>query len=234
MTNATETKRTAAQNDLIELVFILDRSGSMCGQAADTIGGFNSMLEKQKAAPGRAYVSTVLFDDRSEVLHDRLPLDQVPPMTDREYYARGSTALLDAVGGAIRHIGNIHKYARPEDVPARTLFFITTDGMENASRRYSCDDVRRMIRRQKERYGWEFVFLGANIDAVETAARFGIGADRAATYCGDSAGTRLNYDVFSDLACRIRAGAPIDPDWKAPIEADARTRGPAPGPARRR
>ena len=155
-------------------------------------------------------------------------------MTDREYYARGSTALLDAVGGAIRHIGNIHKYARPEDVPARTLFFITTDGMENASRRYSCDDVRRMIRRQKERYGWEFVFLGANIDAVETAARFGIGADRAATYCGDSAGTRLNYDVFSDLACRIRAGAPIDPDWKAPIEADARTRGQAPGPARRR
>ena len=192
------------------------------------------MLEKQKAAPGRAYVSTVLFDDRSEVLHDRLPLDQVPPMTDREYYARGSTALLDAVGGAIRHIGNIHKYARPEDVPARTLFFITTDGMENASRRYSCDDVRRMIRRQKERYGWEFVFLGANIDAVETAARFGISADRAATYCGDSAGTRLNYDVFSDLACRIRAGAPIDPDWKAPIEADARTRGQPPGPARRR
>lgn len=219
---------------LTEVVFILDRSGSMAGLEKDTIGGFNAMLEKQRRGEGQALISTVLFSNESAVIHDRVDAREVPPLTDREYFVCGCTALLDAVGGAIRHIGNIHKYARPEDVPARTLFFITTDGMENASRRYSCDDVRRMIRRQKERYGWEFVFLGANIDAVETAARFGIGSDRAATYCGDSAGTRLNYDVFSDLACRIRAGAPIDPDWKAPIEADARTRGQAPGPARRR
>lgn len=221
MTNATETKRTAAQNDLTELVFILDRSGSMCGQAADTIGGFNSMLEKQKAAPGRAYVSTVLFDDRSEVLHDRLPLDQVPPMTDREYYARGSTALLDAVGGAIRHIGNIHKYARPEDVPARTLFFITTDGMENASRRYSAAQVRQMIERQKERYGWEFLFLGANMDAVETAGHFGIAPDRAATYRQDSEGTKLNYEVLSDAISAVRCDAPLmGAAWKERIDAD--------------
>ena len=222
------------KKNLTELVFILDKSGSMAGLERDTIGGFNAMLEKQKAVSGECRITTVLFDHRYELLHDRIDIRAVRPITAKEYHVGGSTALLDAVGGAIRHIGNIHKYARPEDVPARTLFFITTDGMENASRRYSCDDVRRMIRRQKERYGWEFVFLGANIDAVETAARFGIGADRAATYCGDSAGTRLNYDVFSDLACRIRAGAPIDPDWKAPIEADARTRGQAPGPARRR
>lgn len=224
MTNATETKRTAAQNDLTELVFILDRSGSMCGQAADTIGGFNSMLEKQKAAPGRAYVSTVLFDDRSEVLHDRLPLDQVPPMTDREYYARGSTALLDVVGGAIRHIGNIHKYARPEDVPARTLFFITTDGMENASRRYGSDKVKEMIRRQQEKHGWEFLFLGANIDAVETAGHFGIAADRAANFHNDAQGTALNYQALSDAISSVRSSQPLSGAWKQRIDQDYRSR----------
>lgn len=209
---------------LTELVFLLDRSGSMAGLVSDTIGGFNSMMEKQKRTPGRALVSTVLFDDVSQVLHDRLPLDKIPPMTVREYFPRGSTALLDAIGGAIRHIGVIHKYARPEDRPARTLFVITTDGMENASRRYRVEDVKRMIERQKERYGWEFLFLGANMDAVETAAHFGIGADRAVTYRSDGIGTRLNYEVMGDAVGSFRAGAPMSADWKAPIEEDAARR----------
>ena len=155
------------KNGITELVFILDRSGSMAGLEGDTIGGFNAMLEQQKEQPGKCWVSTVLFDHESFVLHDRVPLEQVEPMTRGDYRVRGSTALLDAVGGAIRHIGNIHKYARPEDVPENTLFIITTDGMENASRHYESDTVRQMIRRQKELYGWEFIFLAANIDAVE-------------------------------------------------------------------
>ena len=223
---ANETKRfdTASKNDLTELVFVLDCSGSMAGLVEDTIGGFNSMIEKQKSEPGRAFVSTVLFDGESRVLHDRLPLEQVPPMTRRDYLPGGCTALLDALGGAIRHIGNIHKYARPEDVPAHTLFVITTDGLENASRRYSGGQVRQMVQRQKDRYGWEFLFLGANIDAVETARQYGIGADRAATYRSDSSGTRLNYDVLSDAIGRVRAGTPMTADWKAPIEADMRQR----------
>lgn len=162
------------KTNLTELVFILDRSGSMQGLEKDTIGGFNAMLEKQKKEPGEALVSTVLFDDRIEMLHDRVKLGEVRPITEKEYCVRGCTALLDAVGGAIRHIGNIHKYARPEDVPERTLFVITTDGMENASRRYTADKVRRMIEHEKEKYGWEFLFLGANIDAVETAGSLGI------------------------------------------------------------
>ena len=175
-----------------ELVFILDRSGSMQGLERDTIGGFNAMLQKQKRQPGEAYVSTVLFDTEVQVLHDRLKLHKVKPLTEKDYQVRGCTALLDAVGGAIRHIGNIHKYARPEDVPEHTLFVITTDGLENASRRYSAQQVREMIQRQQARYGWEFLFLGANIDAVEAAGRLGIGADRAANYHSDGAGTRLN------------------------------------------
>ena len=165
------------KRDWTELVFILDRSGSMQGLESDTIGGFNAMLEKQKKQPGEAFVSTVLFDDETQVLHDRLRLNKVKPITEKDYYVRGCTALLDAVGGAIHHIGNIHKYARPEDVPAHTLFVITTDGMENASRRYAARQVKEMIRRQKEKYGWEFLFLGANIDAVETAGRLGICPD---------------------------------------------------------
>ena len=162
---------------MTELVFILDRSGSMSGLESDTIGGFNSMIEKQKKEEGKAVVSTVLFDNESVVIHDRLPLDKVPRMTEKEYFTRGCTALLDAVGGAIHHIGNVHKYARKEDVPEKTLFIITTDGYENASKRYDYDKVHKMIERQKEKYGWEFLFLGANIDAVETAKHFGIGAD---------------------------------------------------------
>ena len=219
----------AAKNDLTELVFLLDRSGSMAGLEADTIGGFNSMIEKQKAEPGRAYVSTVLFDDRCEVLYDRLPLDQIPPMSSREYYPRGSTALLDAIGRATHPIGNVPKYARPEDVPARTLFVITTDGMENASRRYRYEDIKRRIERQQAKYGWEFLFLGANIDAISTASRFGIAADQAVTYRSDRVGTRLNYEVVSAAVGSFRCGAPMTADWKARIEEDMRRRQPGQG-----
>lgn len=190
---------------LTELVMILDRSGSMQGLEADTIGGFNSMIEKQKKEDGEAYVSVILFDDVSEVLYDRVPVGKVEPMTDRQYTVRGCTALLDAIGGAIRHIGNIHKYAREEDVPEKTLFAITTDGMENASRRYSYEKIRRMIERQKEKYNWEFLFVGANIDAIREAARFGIPASRAANYVHDGAGTQLQYSTLSDAISSARA-----------------------------
>ena len=192
---------------LTELVFILDRSGSMQGLEADTIGGFNSMIEKQKKEEGEAYVSAVLFDDRMEVLYDRVELQKVEPMTDRQYYVRGCTALLDALGGAIHHIGNVHKYAREEDVPEKTIFVITTDGMENASRTYSLDRVRRMVERQQKQYHWEFLFLGANIDAIAEASRFGIHASRAANYVHDSAGTKLNFDVLSKAISGARASA---------------------------
>ena len=189
---------------LTELVFILDRSGSMSGLEADTIGGFNSMITKQKKGEGEAIVSTVLFDDQAEVLHDRIDIDKIEPMNNAQYYVRGCTALLDAVGGAIHHIGNVHKYAREEDRPEKTLFIITTDGMENSSRRYDYDRVKNMIERQKERFGWEFIFLGANIDAVEVAGRFGIKANRAVNYECDSEGTKLNYDVLSETVTRMR------------------------------
>ena len=209
-----------------ELVFILDRSGSMSGLEADTIGGFNALIAKQKKVAGRAVVSTVLFDDRIEVLHDRVPLERIEPLTDRDYYVRGCTALLDSLGGGIHHIGNVHKYARPEDRPEKTLFVITTDGMENASRRYTAEKVKAMVERQKARYGWEFLFLGANMDAVEVAGRVGIGADRAATYRCDEEGTALNFEVISDAVRHVRAcSAPLSADWKARIEADRRERG---------
>ena len=189
---------------LTEVVFILDRSGSMRGLEADTIGGFNSMIEKQKKEEGEAYISTVLFDDRTEVLYDRVAVGKVEPMNDRQYYVRGCTALLDALGGAIHHIANIHKYAREEDRPEKTLFIITTDGMENASRIYTYDKVKKMVEEEKEKYGWEFLFLGANIDAIEVAGRFGIGADRAINYECDSKGTALNYQVLSDTVSAVR------------------------------
>ena len=210
---------------MTELVFILDRSGSMSGLEKDTIGGFNTMIEKQKREDGQALVSTVLFDNESVVIHDRLPLDRVPPLTEKEYYTCGCTALLDAVGGAIHHIGNVHKYARKEDVPEKTLFIITTDGYENASRRYDYEKVRHMIQHEKEKYGWEFLFLGANIDAAAEARRFGIDADRAVTYKCDAAGTALNYDVISEAVCHVRASRPLDAGWKARIDQDVKKRG---------
>lgn len=210
---------------MTELVFILDRSGSMSGLEQDTIGGFNSMIEKQRKEPGDAVVSTVLFDNDSEVIHDRVRLDQVPRMTDKEYFVRGCTALLDAVGGAIHHIGNVHKYARPEDRPEKTLFVITTDGMENASRHYDYARVRKMIERQKEKYGWEFLFLGANIDAAAEAKRFGISEDRAANYHCDPTGTALNFDVLADAVCSVRMGVQLDESWKSRIDEDYKKRG---------
>ena len=194
---------------LTELVMIIDRSGSMSGLEADTIGGFNSMIEKQKREEGEAYVSVVLFDDRNEVLYDRVDIQKVEPMSDKQYYVRGCTALLDAVGGAIHHIGNVHKYAREEDVPEKTIFIITTDGMENASRQYTYDKVKRMIERQKERHHWEFMFLGATIDAVREAGRFGINASRAVRYEHDSKGTQLNYSVVSDVVGYARRAASV-------------------------
>lgn len=210
---------------MTEIVFILDRSGSMSGLEADTIGGFNSMIEKQKKTEGEALISTVLFDSTSEVLYDRVNIRTIRPMTDNDYTVRGCTALLDAIGGAIHHIGIVHKYARPEDVPEHTLFVITTDGMENASRFYTSDRVKQMIERQKQKYGWEFLFLGANIDAVETARHFGIGADRAVNYHSDSAGTRLNYDVLNEAICAVRSSAPLDAGWKKRIDEDYEKRG---------
>ena len=189
---------------LTELVMILDRSGSMGGLESDTIGGFNGMIEKQRKEEGDSLVSVVLFDDVSEVVYDRVPISKVELMTDKQYYVRGCTALLDAVGGAIHHIGNVHKYAREEDVPEKTIFIITTDGMENASRQYTYEKVREMIERQKEKYNWEFLFLGANIDAVREAGRFGIQANCAVKYEHDGAGTRKNFSVLSNIVGRAR------------------------------
>ena len=211
-------------NKITELVFIIDRSGSMEGLEKDTIGGFNSMINKQKDLEGECYVSTVLFDSVSEVLHDRVKLANVPEMTEKEYYVRGCTALIDALGGAIKHIKNVHRYARPEDVPGHTMFVITTDGYENASRTYSSADVKSMIEEQKEKYGWEFLFIGANIDAVETAASYGIDRSRAANYHADSVGTDVLYRSVSEAVCCMRSSAPIRDDWGADIDADYKRR----------
>ena len=213
------------KKNFTELVFILDKSGSMHGLEPDTIGGFNSMIEKQKREEGTAVVSTILFSDESSVIHDRVSLDEIKPLTEKEYSVGGCTALIDAIGGAIHHIGNIHKYARNEDVPEHTMFVITTDGMENASRRYSSDKVKQMIERQKEKYGWEFLFLGANIDAVETAKRFGISSDRAVKYVSDKEGTALNYEILNQAISVVRANATLGADWKKTIEEDQKKRG---------
>ena len=214
------------KKNLTEIVFILDRSGSMAGLEDDTIGGFNSMIEKQKREPGEALISTLLFDNFREVIHDRVDVQKIRPLTRAEYYVRGCTALLDAVGKSIHHIGNVHKYAREEDRPEKTIFVITTDGMENASHQYSYDQVKAMISRQKEKYGWEFLFLGANIDAAKEAARFGIGADWAANYHADSQGTAVVYEAVNEAVRNVRAcSAPLAANWKANIDADFKKRG---------
>ncbi len=213
---------------LTELVFILDRSGSMAGMESDTIGGFNATIEKQKKEPGEALVSTVLFDDQSEVLHDRVSLGNVQPLTEKEYFARGGTALVDALGSAIHHMGNVHKYARDEDRPEKTIFIITTDGYENCSRRYKMDQVRQMIERQKGKYGWEFVFLGANIDAVNVAASYGIDESRAANFVCDEDGIEIMCRAQSRIVSNLRqykAGGDFDMEWKNEVEADSRQRG---------
>lgn len=212
------------KKNLTEMVFILDKSGSMQGLESDTIGGFNSMIDRQKRQDGEALVSTVLFSDNSKVIHDRVDIRRIEPLTDRQYYVEGCTALIDAIGGAIHHIGNVHKYAREEDVPEHTIFVITTDGMENASHKYSSDQVKAMVKRQKEKYGWEFLFLGANIDAVETAAHFGIMEDRAVTFHNDARGQQLNYEVVSKTMSAFRACAPVGREWKEEIEEDFKAR----------
>ena len=213
------------KKNLTEMVFILDRSGSMGGLESDTVGGFNAMIEKQKKAEGDAYVSTVLFNTHSKVLHDRVDVRQIRPMTQDDYCVGGCTALLDAVGDAIHHIGNVHKYARPEDVPEKTVFVITTDGMENASHRYTYDKVRRMIEKEKEKYGWEFIFLGANIDALQEAARFGISADRAANYRCDRRGTAVIYEGINEVVSAVRCSRPMAAEWKRSIDEDYEKRG---------
>jgi uncharacterized protein YegL len=210
-------------NNITEIVFILDRSGSMSGLEKDTIGGFNAMIEKQKKQDGKAYVSTVLFDHESVVLHDRLPLGQIKPMTEDDYTVRGCTALLDAIGGAVKHIGNIHKYARPEDVPEHTMFVITTDGLENASRKYNSRDIKRLIESKKEE-GWEFLFIGANIDAIETANDYGISADRAVNYNADSQGTGVVFEAVSETVAEFRGGQKVAPCWSKKINDDYNNR----------
>lgn len=220
------------RENLTEIVFILDRSGSMSGLESDTIGGFNSMIAKQQKEEGEAIVSTVLFDDETDVIHDRVAIGDVKKLTEEDYYVRGCTALLDAVGGAIHHIGNVHKYAREEDRPAKTLFVITTDGLENASRHYSFQDVKKLIKRQQEKYNWEFLFLGANIDAIEVAGNMGISRDRAANYNCDEVGTALNYQVLEAAVTRVRKCKAADMAmtfaggaWKADIDRDYEKRG---------
>lgn len=213
-----------AKNNKTELVFILDRSGSMGGLEKDTIGGFNSLIEKQKKQDGKCYVTTVLFDHEYEMIHDRIELDNIKPMTEEDYYVRGCTALIDAIGTTISHIANIHKYARRSDVPEHTMFVIMTDGYENASHKYSSDRVKKMIEKEKKKYGWEFLFIGANIDAVETAGKFGIESDRAVNYNADSQGTSVVYDTVGDTVCNVRASMPISADWSERINNDYNNR----------
>ena len=210
---------------LTELVFVIDMSGSMFGLTDDTIGGFNATINRQREGEGEVLVSTVLFNTDTQVLHDRVDIGKVAPMTRRDYRPGGCTALIDALGGAIHHIANIHKYAREEDVPEHTMFVITTDGMENASRKYSSDRVKQMVEHEKSKYGWEFLFLGAYIDAAKEAARFGIGADRAVNYKCDEEGTALNYEVISAAVCSVRAAQPLSADWKRRIDEDVKKRG---------
>jgi uncharacterized protein YegL len=210
---------------LTELVIILDRSGSMSGLESDTIGGYNAMLEKQKKEPGEAIITTVLFDDSYELLHDRINLRGIAPLTENDYFVRGTTALLDAVGKTINKIANVQKHTAENERPEHVMFVITTDGMENSSREFSYEKINRMIEHQKNKYGWEFIFLGANIDAISTAERFGIGEDRATNYHADSEGTLLNYEVISETVSCLRANRKISENWKERIDEDFKKRG---------
>ena len=212
-------------NNLTEIVFILDRSGSMAGLEDDTIGGFNAMVEKQKKEQGEAVLSAVLFSDGSQVLYDRVDIQKVEPMTERKYQVGGCTALLDAIGSSVHHIASVHKYAREEDRPGKTIFVITTDGMENASRAYTYDEVQRMVKHEQEKYGWEFLFLGANMDAISAARSFGIREDRAVRYSCDGAGTNLNFRVAGKAIEKFRCGQPIAADWSVEITEDYENRG---------
>ncbi len=211
-------------NGITELVFIIDKSGSMSGLESDTIGGFNSLIRKQQKEEGKCYVSTVLFSDKSTVIHDRADIGTIELMTEKDYIPSGCTALIDAIGQAIHHIGNIHKYARPEDVPEHTMFVIMTDGMENASRIYSSAEVKRMVERQKEKYDWEFIFIGANIDSVETAGNFGISEDRAVNYLCDKKGTAVVYDSVCATVSSLRNNNSIESDWCSGINEDFKKR----------
>ncbi|BCR36677.1 vWA domain-containing protein [Mariniplasma anaerobium] len=208
------------KKDLIEMVFILDRSGSMSGLESDTIGGFNSMIEKQKKIDGQAIISTVLFNHEFKVLHNRVDSKDIEPLNEKDYYVSGSTALIDAIGRSINKIGNIQKYTPKELRAEKVIFVITTDGMENASRQYTYETLKMMVDRQKEKYGWEFIFLGANIDAMGVASRFGINEDRVANYHADSKGTNLNYEVISDALCEFRTSKKISGEWKNKINKD--------------
>ncbi len=211
------------QNNISELVFILDRSGSMSGLEGDTIGGFNATIERQRDVEGPCWVTTVLFDGKVERLHDRIALEKVPKMTEKDYTVRGCTALLDAIGETVRHIEDIHRYARPEDVPAHTTFVIMTDGMENASRRFGSSEVKKLIE-QKKAEGWEFLFLAANIDAVETAAGIGIGADRAVDYHADGMGTATAFRSVAKAVGCARMGKRIANDWCEEVREDYKSR----------
>ena len=208
------------KKNLTELVFILDRSGSMGGLEQDTISGFNAMLTRQKEQEGEANVTTILFDHEVQLLHDRFPLHAVAPLTEKDYYVRGCTALLDAIGYGVEKMVNIQRHLPEDEGAEKVIFVITTDGLENASKRFSYEKIRRMIEREKEQYGWEFLFLGANIDAVETAGRFGIDADRAVNYHSDSEGTALNYEVLSETICAVRSSQLLGRDWKKRIDED--------------
>ncbi|MBO5496470.1 MAG: VWA domain-containing protein [Oscillospiraceae bacterium] len=212
------------KNNITELVFILDRSGSMAGLVSDTIGGFNSMIARQKQEQGEVYVTTVLFDTRFDRIHDRLPLEEVPVLTEKDYVPGGCTALLDAIGDTVRHIAHIHRYSRPEDVPEKTVVVITTDGLENASRRCSLGEVKKLIEHEQEKYGWEFLFLGANIDAVETAGSMGIRADRSANFMPDGAGVGLSFHAVSEAICSVQRGESLPCGWNAEVEQDHRRR----------
>jgi len=213
------------KNGLTELVFILDKSGSMQGLEADTIGGFNSLISKQKKEEGEAVISTVFFDNTTQVVHDRKNLEEVKLLSNNDYVVGGCTALIDAIGGAIHHIKTVHKYIRKEDVPEKTMFIIMTDGMENASTHYTLSKVKKSIEKQKKKHGWEFLFLGANIDAIQTAEGFGISSRTAVNFRCDSAGTQLNYDVLNDTVACYRANKSLDENWKSRIEDDYNSRG---------